>query len=127
MAVHKIRLFYSVAGGDEFHEWLEDWHKSVSTQTADLITNETPDAPVSQLRSDVTEYYTVSFTYPSDENPKEILKQPHQKLVECCDWSKVGYHECDDVPDNSTKSDCHYPDDKIYRDGDIPEHIPSLN
>jgi hypothetical protein len=127
MTVHKIRLFYSVVGAEKFHQWLQQWHDSVRTETTDLITNETPDVPVSQLRSDATEYYSVTFSYPSDENPTEILEKPYQKLTEHCDWSKVGYHICDDVPDNPTKSDCHYPEDKIYRDGDMPDHIPSLN
>jgi hypothetical protein len=126
MSVHKIRLFYSVTGANDFHQWLQQWHDSVLTETSDIITNQKPATVVSQVEPD-TDYYAVTFTYPIDNNPNEILEQPYQKLTEYCDWSKVGYHECGDVPDNPTKSDCNYPESKTYRDGDIPEYIPSLN
>jgi hypothetical protein len=127
MKVHKLQLYYSVAGSEQFHQWLTQWHDSLRTETTDLITNEIPDVPTSQLTSDGGEYFTVTFTYASSENATEILNQPYKKLLGCSDWSKVGYHECDDVPDNPTKTDCHYPEDKIHRDGDIPGYVPSLN
>jgi hypothetical protein len=127
MSIDKIRLFYSVTGADQFHQWLQQWHESVATETTDLIINDIPDAPILRPGADDAEYYTVSLTYPSEETPTKKLEQPYQKLVEYCEWSKVGYHECSDVPDNPTKSNCHYPEDKIQRDGNIPEYIPSLN
>jgi hypothetical protein len=127
MTVHKIRLFYSVRGADQFHQWLQQWHESVVTETTDLITNDIPDAPISRPGADDAEYYTVTLSYPLKERPTEMLEQPYQKLIEYCDWSKVGYHQCGDVPNNSIKSGCHYPKDKIYTDGDVPNHIPSLN
>jgi hypothetical protein len=124
MSVHKIRLFYSHSGADDFHSWLTQWHESIKTDTADKITNKTPSVSVSRL--DGNEYYTATLTYPSDENLTVVLEEPYKKLTEYCDWSKVGYHKCDDVSDNPNKSDCHYLENKIHRDGDIPEHIPSL-
>jgi hypothetical protein len=128
MTIHKIKLYYSITGSDEFHSSLQQWHDFIQSETTDLITNEIPDAPVSQVGSDAnSEYYTVTHSYPSTENPTEILEQSYKKLVKYCNWSKIGYHQCGDVPDNSIKSDCHYPEDQIYRNGDIPEYIPSLN
>jgi hypothetical protein len=127
MSVHKIKLFYPSTGSDQFHQWLQNWHESIGTETTDLINNQRPDSTFSQLGADTTEYYTVTFTYPSYEGRSEILEKPYQKLVECCEWSKVGYHECGDVPDNPDKSDCHYPEHKIHREGEIPNDIPSLN
>jgi hypothetical protein len=126
MPVHKIKLYYSVVGADQFHQWLAEWHTSVNTDTADLIANEVPDATVSQpgVSSD---YYSVTFSYPPPNAPTEILKQPYQKLVECCKWSKVGYHQCGDMPGGTTDTDCHYTQNKIYADGDVPEHIPGFN
>jgi hypothetical protein len=126
MPIHKIRLYYSVTGSDQFHQWIEQWHDSVNTETSDLITNEIPNSTISRINIDA-EYYGVTFTYPLSENATEVLEQPYQKLVEYCDWSKVGYHECDDVADNTVNSDCNYPEDKIYRDDDVPVYVPSLN
>jgi hypothetical protein len=128
MSVHKITLCYSTEGAAEFHEWLmTELHESVSTQTQDLITNKTPDDPIPQIRPKADRYYAVTFTYPEYENPTEILDQAYVKLSTHCEWSQVAYHECGDVSDNAAKSDCHYPENKVHRDGDIPEYVPSLN
>jgi hypothetical protein len=127
MSVHKIRLFYSLIGSDQFHQWLIEWHDSVNTHTTDLITNEIPNRPISQSGGADNSYYAVTFTYPTDEDRVEILKQPYQKLTEYCAWSQVAYHKCGDVPSNAAKSDCSHPEDAIYRDGGVPEHIPPIN
>jgi hypothetical protein len=124
MVVHKIQIYYSVSGVDEFHQWLETWHESVSTQTSDFITNEIPESTTT--KPDVTdEWYSATFTYNSSEDITEL--QPlYDKLIECCAWSKAVYHSCPDVHENAYRGDCSIKESNVYRDGDIPSYIETL-
>jgi hypothetical protein len=124
MFVHKITLYYSLSGADQFHQWLQTWHESVATQTSDSITNEIPDSITTKSGIN-DEWYTVTFTYNSSEDITEL--QPlYDKLTECCAWSKAAYHSCPDVPANTDRGDCSISEANVYRDGDIPSYIPTL-
>jgi hypothetical protein len=122
--IHKITLYYSLSGADQFHQWLQTWHDSVATETSDLITNEVPENTTTKIGVS-NEWYSVTFTYNSSADITEL--QPlYDKLTECCAWSKTGYHSCPDVPANTDPHDCSIKESNVYRDGDIPPYIPTL-
>jgi hypothetical protein len=125
MHINKLRLFYSVNGSEDFHEWAKTWHNSMSTNTSDTITNNMPESPTTNPNVN-NEWYQTTFTYNSNEDTEE-LQQLYDKISEYCKWSKVAYHLCPDVPENTDPHDCSIDESDIYRDGDIPEYIPSLN
>jgi hypothetical protein len=125
MTVHKITLCYSKNGADELHQWLRTWHPSVTTKTSDAITNEIPDNARTTPDID-NQWFSATFTYHTTEDITE-LQLLYDKLMEYCEWSKAGYHYCPDVPENTDPHDCSIDESNIYRDGDIPEYIPSLN
>jgi hypothetical protein len=90
--------------------------------TADAVSNNIPDATKSSQNSDL-EYYSVSMTFASHEDPLVVLEDPYGKLVELCDWSRVGYHACQH--DETDPGNCEW--DKIPDDnGTVPDPVPAF-
>jgi hypothetical protein len=125
MPLHKIKLCYSVDGATAFHNWLQDWHDSVSTQTSDRITNEIPKETITKIGVD-DEWYNVMFSYNSTEDITE-LQLLYDKIAEYCAWSVVGYHNCPDVKNVADPERCIIEESDIYRDGDLPGYIDPPN
>jgi hypothetical protein len=122
--IHRIRLYYSTTGADAFHEWLTTWKADLDGDTADAVSNNIPDAPTSPQNSDL-EYYSVSMTFASHEDPLVVFKDPYGKLVECCEWSRVGYHACQH--DEANPGDCTWKAENIPADnGTVPDPVPTF-
>jgi hypothetical protein len=97
----------------------------VATETSDLITDEIPDNTTKKPDQN-NEWYSVTFSYNQDVDITE-LQSLYDKLIECCVWSKAAYHSCPDISKNENPHDCSIDESDMYRDGDIPEYVPSLN
>jgi hypothetical protein len=121
---HWIRLYHSTTGSDSFYSWLADWDAARDSDTADEVTNEIPDAPVTPREDSNAEYYTATLSYDFSEPPTEVLKEPYHALTEHCDWCRVGYHECDH--DEDDPEPCAFTDDHVLEHGTIPDHVPTL-
>jgi hypothetical protein len=124
MTVNRITLYYSVVGSETFHSWLTDWDSDRDSDTGDELTNEIPDAPVTPRDESNAEYYTVALSYDFAEPPAEVLKEPYHALVDYCDWSRIGYHECQH--DENNPKPCAFIDDHVIEDGTVPDHVPAL-
>jgi hypothetical protein len=124
MTVHRICLLYPLEGSKTFHSWLADWNNTRDSDTGDEMVNQIPDAPVTPRDELNPEYYSVALSYDFSESPAEVLKEPYLALTDFCDWSRVGYHECDHDKDNPEP--CAFIDDHVFEDGTIPDHVPTL-
>jgi hypothetical protein len=122
--IHRIGLYYSTTGADAFHDWLTIWKADLDGDTADAVDNTIPSEPTSSMESDI-EYYSVSMTFASHEDPLIVLEEPYTKLVELCEWSRVGYHACQHDEDNP--GDCAWNAENIPADnGTVPDPVPAF-
>jgi hypothetical protein len=124
VTVHRIKLYYSTTDAEMFHSWLTDWDASRDGDTGDEVTNEIPDVPVTPRVKSNDEYFSATLSYDFAEPPTEVLKEPYHALTEHCDWSRVGYHECDH--DESNPEPCAFIDYHVLEDGTVPDHIPTF-
>jgi hypothetical protein len=118
-------MVYSVEGSDNFHQWLKGWHESVPCDTKDIVDNKIPTS-TTNINDVSSEWYTVYFSYESSADISE-LESVYNKVKEYCSWSLVAYHSCPDIPKNTDPHMCSINESDIYRNGDIPEYVPSLN
>jgi hypothetical protein len=122
--IHRIRLYYSTTGSDAFHDWLTTWKADLDGDTADAVENNIPDASMSPRNNDL-ECYAVSMTFASHEDPLVVLEDPYGKLVECCEWSRAGYHACQH--DEANPGDCTWKAENIPPDnGTVPDPVPAF-
>jgi hypothetical protein len=105
--IHRIRLYYSTDGvkpdqpDKGFHTELQDWKADLDGDTADAVDNNIPSEPTSPMNSDI-EYYSVSMTFASHEDPLVVLEDPYGKLVEHCECT----WKAENIPaDNGTVPD----------------------
>lgn len=118
MTVHRLRLVYSSAGSEYFHNWLSTWFDSLSQWDLDGVENSAPD---SQINRQGESYYTVDLAFDWSEDEELILDNLDQYLSSYCDWHRVGYHICDH--DGETDG-CSW--DQSREDGSVPGFVPVM-
>jgi hypothetical protein len=121
MTVHRVRLYHSTTGAQDYHDWLSQWLNNVDAALQSEVDNEPP-----TLREQVDgdgEWYQGDLAFTWDEGKANILDNLDIYAANNCDWHRIGYHECSHDEDNPAP--CGW-DEQPRENGSVPAYIPDM-
>lgn len=119
--IHRVRLYHSTEGAQEYHDWLEVWLTNMEPWEDPEVENDLP--KLTQIEEpDSGEYYRGELAFAWSEDRAHILDNLDQYADAHTDWHRIGYHECTHDEDGGP---CDW--DEQRESGDVPHYIPQMS
>lgn len=120
MTVHRVRLFHSADGAEDYHTWLGQWITNMQPWEDPEVTNELP--TIREPIDGGEDYYQTELAFEWGENRAIILDNLDEHATIHCEWHRIGYHEC--THDETDPTPCSW--DERRQDGPVTSNIPSV-
>lgn len=127
MSVHMIRIHCGPQSSwpqSDCNAAVEDWMSKQSEWTPDPVDHSMQSAVNGETG---TAWWTGDYRLTFESDPKDnLLQKLEDKLVNKCDWYRLGYHEC--THDESPPSPCSWDEEREWTDKNvtIPSEIPDF-
>lgn len=134
---YDVSIMFRVYYDAEPEVWLEDWvdgwldgwdeweepHHSPNESPTLVTADEDAD------EEDSPDYYRASWWFSWEHDPASMFDAlirddgSEGTLPDACDWSRVGYHQCDHPSDE--REGCSW--DDVREHGDVPDGVPTMD